>query len=101
MILDMVLTIFFCLRRNYITNFIQKISLIRFIFIGEDMLFYSFLYNIKYSYFDYDGPSLDKLLPNNYIEYAEGHFNDSNGANILKHVSVCMILTIIIFVMEF
>jgi hypothetical protein len=70
MILDMILTIFFFLRRNYLTNFIQKISLMRFVLVGEDILLYSFLYNLKYSYFDYGGSSFDKLLPNGYVEYS-------------------------------
>jgi hypothetical protein len=66
MIFDIILTIFFFLRRNYLTNIIQKISLMRFVLIGEDILLYNFLYNLKYSYFDF-GASFDKLLPNGYI----------------------------------
>jgi hypothetical protein len=62
-------------------------------------MLYSFLYNLKYSYFDFSGSSFDKLLPNGYVEYSEGHFQDNNGANILRYVSTCIILTIIIFVM--
>ncbi len=66
MIFDLILTALFLLRRNYLTSIIQKISLMRFVLVGEDTLLYSFLYNLKYSYFDYDG-GFSRLFPPDYI----------------------------------
>ncbi len=40
------------------------------------------------------------LLPKNYAEYSQGHFMDNTDANILRYISVCIIITIIVLVME-
>jgi hypothetical protein len=67
MIFDFVLVVIFMSNRNYITNFIQKISLLRFALEDESVVLYNFLYSLKFSYFNYGSKSLDKILPDDYI----------------------------------
>ena len=38
-------------KRNYITNFIQKISFIRYALIQSNISLFMFQYNLKFSYF--------------------------------------------------
>jgi hypothetical protein len=53
-------------KRNYITNFIQKISFIRYALIQSSVSLFMFQFNLKYSYFSYGDNPLKSILPNKY-----------------------------------
>ncbi len=53
-------------KRNYITNFIQKLSFLRFALFGTSSGIFKFLYSLKYSYFLYDTNIFKKYI---YVGY--------------------------------
>ena len=53
-------------KRNYITNFIQKISFMRYALVQTSISLFLFQYNLRFSYFEYGNNPLKSLLPNKY-----------------------------------
>jgi hypothetical protein len=86
-------------KHNHILNFIQKISFMRFALSNESLQMLSFLTNVKFSYFDFGLNTLSLILPSSYVEQSDGLFNQSSvDANIIRNTEICIIITIVLFV---
>jgi hypothetical protein len=60
----------------------------------------AFLRNLKFSYYEFGPNALANSLPASYVERSAGVFNQTAvDANIVRNVGICIIFTIVLFVM--
>jgi hypothetical protein len=54
-------------KRNYLTNFIQKISFMRYSLLGSTIYLFIFQYNLRFSYLDFGNNPFKSMVPDYYI----------------------------------
>ena len=83
-------------KHNSVIFYIQTLSFIAFVTDDSVIVNIVFLYNLRYSYFNYDSNPFWRLIPLDYIEKCPGNYHiTSVDCNIVRNIGLALLIALI------
>lgn len=84
-------------KHNQLMFYLQSMSFYGFVIDRTPIANVVFLYNLRYTYFNYDRNPLEKVIPMNYIENCQGnYFITSTDCNMIRNIGLSLVLALTI-----